>query len=81
MPRLLALLLAALIVASPAFGQSQDDGFLAAIGELREASFPDKEKIVERLSESGHASARPVLAAWLEAPVWQFALSPGICAR
>jgi urea transport system permease protein len=64
--RLLSLLLAALIVASPALGQSQDDGFLAALGELREASFPDKEKIVERLSESGHASARPVLAAWLD---------------
>src|SRR5207245_2372642 len=65
-PRLLALLLAALIVASPALGQSQNDGFLAALGALREASFSDKEKIVERLSESGHASARPVLAAWLD---------------
>jgi urea transport system permease protein len=46
--------------------QPSDAGFLAMLGELREASFPDKEQIVERLSESGHASVRPVLAAWLE---------------
>ena len=30
--------------------QSPDEAFLAALGELREASFPDKEAIVERLS-------------------------------
>jgi urea transport system permease protein len=65
-PRLLWLLLAVLSVAFPALGQSPDAGFLAALGELREASFPDKEKVVERLSESGHASARWVLAAWLD---------------
>jgi urea transport system permease protein len=46
--------------------QTTDAGFLATLGELREASFPDKEQIVERLSESRHASVRPVLAAWLE---------------
>jgi urea transport system permease protein len=33
---------------------------------LREASFPDKEAIVTTLSDSGHGSARPVLAALLE---------------
>jgi urea transport system permease protein len=61
-----SLLIAAVLFAPHAFAQSQDDGFLAALGELREASFPDKEKIVERLSESGHPSARPVLTALLE---------------
>ena len=48
---------------SPAEG---DSGFLAAIDSLREASFVEKEAVVTRLSESGHKSARPVLAAWLE---------------
>jgi len=61
-----SLLLAATLFAPDALAQSRNDGFLAALGELREASFPDKEKIVERLSESGHPSARPVLTALLE---------------
>jgi urea transport system permease protein len=60
------LLLSAVLFAPHALAQSRDDGFLAALGELREASFPDKQKIVERLSESGHPSARPVLMAFLE---------------
>ena len=60
---------------SPAFAQVQapaasprptDADFLAALGELREASFADKEAIVDRLSASGHPSVRPVLAALLE---------------
>jgi urea transport system permease protein len=64
--RLSWLLLAAVLFAPHALAQSRDDGFLAALGGLGEASFPDKEKIVERLSESGHPSARPVLTALLE---------------
>ena len=60
------LLLAVLWFAAPALAQSNDEGFLAAIGGLREASFPDKEAIVNTLSESGHPSARPVLSALLE---------------
>jgi urea transport system permease protein len=60
------LLFAAAALATPVLAQSKDDGFLAAIGGLREASFVDKEAIVDRLSEGGHPSARPVLAAWLE---------------
>ncbi len=36
------------------------------VGELREASFADKEAIVDRLSASGRPSVRPVLAALLE---------------
>ena len=59
-------MLAALVLAAPARAQSRDDGFLAALVELRDASFADKERLVERLSESGHASTRPVLAAFLD---------------
>ena len=37
----------------PVLGQSTDDsGFLSTIGELREADFPDKEAIVERLTQA-----------------------------
>jgi urea transport system permease protein len=55
-----------MLFAPHALAQSRDDGFLAALGELREASFPDKEQIVERLSQSGHPSTRAVLTAYLE---------------
>ena len=55
-----------MLFAPHALAQSRDDGFLAALGELREASFSDKEQIVERLSQSGHASTRSVLTAYLE---------------
>ena len=40
--------------------------FLATLGELRDASFDDKDKIVERLAQSGHPSVRAVLTAFLE---------------
>ena len=51
----------------PILGQSADDsGFLATIGELREADFPDKEAIVERLTQGAHSSTRVVLTAFLE---------------
>ena len=40
--------------------------FLSTLGELRDASFSDKENIVERLSQSGHPSVRAVLTALLE---------------
>ncbi len=43
-----------------------DASFLATLGELREAPYADKEKIVERLSQSGHPSVRAVLTALLE---------------
>src|SRR5262249_16891905 len=43
-----------------------DAGFLATLGELREATFADKENILERLSKTGHASIRPVLTAFME---------------
>ncbi len=50
-------------------GQAQSPGdvaFLAALGELREAAFADKETIVERLSKTGHPSVRAVLTAFME---------------
>ena len=59
-------MLAVLVFASPASAQTPDDGFLATLGELRDASFLDKEAIVGRLSASGHASVHPVLTALLE---------------
>jgi urea transport system permease protein len=64
--RALLLVLAVVLFGSPVLAQSRDDGFLATLGELREASYPDKAKIVERLSESGHPSADAVLTAFLE---------------
>jgi urea transport system permease protein len=63
---LLVLLLAAAVCAPPQPLQAQDAGILATLGELREASFADKERLIERLSESGHAAVRPVLSAFLE---------------
>src|ERR1022692_4682486 len=53
--------------AYPAHAQSVNDAsFLSTLGELREASYPDKEAIVERLSQSGHPSIRAVLTSFLE---------------
>src|SRR3954451_17990221 len=42
------------------------DSFLSKLGELREASYPDKAAIAERLSQSGHPSVRAVLTALME---------------
>jgi urea transport system permease protein len=47
--------------------QSPNDASLtAALGDLREASFADKEEIVERLTRSAHPSVRAVLTAFME---------------
>jgi urea transport system permease protein len=43
-----------------------DESFLATLAGLRDASFADKASLIERLSQSGHLSARPVLTALLE---------------
>jgi urea transport system permease protein len=62
----LALLLASRS-AGPLYAQPlSDSGFMAALGELPDAGFDDKYRIVEQLAQSGHPSARAVLAAWLE---------------
>jgi urea transport system permease protein len=64
---LLALLLVAPAVPVPRlFAQSADERFVATLGELREASYPDKEAIVERLSATPHPRVRPALTAFLE---------------
>ena len=62
----LLMLLFALGSVRPVLAQSSNDLFLAALGELREATYSDKEQIVERLSASGHPSTRQVLTAFLE---------------
>jgi hypothetical protein len=62
----LALLLASRS-AVPGHAQSPSDTtFLATLGELRDATFDDKDKIVERLAESGHPSVAAVLTALAE---------------
>jgi urea transport system permease protein len=61
------MLLFALWGVVPARAQSPNDaGFLATLGELREASYADKATIADRLSQSGHPSVRAVLTAMLE---------------
>ena len=63
---LLSLLLAVSVFTVHALAQSPDDIFRAALGELREASFLDKEAIAERLIATGNSSASAVLTAMLE---------------
>jgi len=63
---LLALLLVAVVGVPHAVAQSADERFLATLGELREASFPDKEAIVERLSGTNHPRVRSALTAFLD---------------
>jgi urea transport system permease protein len=61
------LLLLALWVAVPALAQSpKDAGFLSTLGGLRDASFDDKAKIIEQISQTGHPSVRAVLTALME---------------
>jgi urea transport system permease protein len=63
----LFLLLLALGSVHPARAQSSaDTAFSSILGALRDASFPDKEGIIDRLSQSGHSSVQAVLTALLE---------------
>ena len=63
----LALLLTLGGAALPVQGQSpKDAAFLTTLGQLREASYDDKQAIVEKLSQSGHPSVRAVLQALLD---------------
>jgi len=63
----LFMLLLALWGVRSAHAQSpSDSSFLSILGELREASFPDKVSIVDRLSQTGHPSVRVVLTALME---------------
>ena len=64
---LFVLLLLASRSIVPVYAQSPSDAnFLATLGELRNATFDDKDKIVDRLAQSGHPSVRAVLTAFLE---------------
>ena len=60
-------LLLALCVIGPIQAQSpRDEAFLATLGQLREATYSDKAKIVEQLRQGIHPSTRAVLSALLE---------------
>ena len=43
-----------------------DANFLAKLGELRDATFADKARIVDDLGKSGHPNLQTVLTAWLQ---------------
>ncbi len=59
-------LLAAVLFSASASAQSSDAAFLARLGELREVSFADKERIATQIIESRHPRAHDVLVALLE---------------
>ena len=63
---LFVLLLALWGVRSAHAQSPADASFLSILGELREASFPDKEAIIDRLSQTNHPSVRVVLTAFME---------------
>jgi len=62
----LAVLLAAVLCSASALAQTSDAEFLAKLGELREAGYADKERIVTELVDGRHPRARDVLTAILE---------------
>src|SRR5215831_14083935 len=65
--RLFVACVVTLLAVGFAHGQKLDDaGFLAAVGELREASYSDKAALAQRLIQSGHPRVRAVLTALLE---------------
>jgi urea transport system permease protein len=59
-------LLAVIFSAHPVQAQSPGAAFLAALGDLRDASYLDKEAIVDRLVATGYPTAGAVLTAWLD---------------
>jgi urea transport system permease protein len=63
---LVSIVLTAFVSAPILRAQPADAAFRAILGELREASFSDKEQIVERLTQTGHPAVRTVLSAFLE---------------
>ena len=51
----------------PSHAQAPNDAsFLSTLGELREATYSDKESIVARLGQTNHPSVRAVLTAFLD---------------
>src|SRR5665213_660843 len=64
---MIVLLLLASRSAGTAHAQSPSDAaFVATLGELRDASFADKDAIVQKLAQSGHPNVRAVLSALQE---------------
>ena len=64
---LIPLLLLAGPIRGVAYAQSANDAsFLALLGQLRDATFPDKEMIVGQLVQSGHPNTSVALTAFLE---------------
>ncbi len=64
---MIVVLLLASRSAGPAYAQSPSDAaFVATLGELRDASFADKDAIVQKLAQSGHPNVRAVLTALQE---------------
>jgi urea transport system permease protein len=64
---LVVALLLAICSALPLHAQSSNDpSFVATLGELREASYADKESIVERLTTNAHPNVRAVLNAFID---------------
>ena len=55
---LLAVVLASPVADAPLAAQTPDEAFLASLGELREATFLDKEAIAERMIASGPSARR-----------------------
>jgi urea transport system permease protein len=64
--RLVALLLTLGGVVAVHAQSANDVSFLSTLSELREATYADKESIVERLNKGGHPSVRAALTALLE---------------
>ena len=61
------LLIAAVLLApASALGQAQDSDLASSLKALGGASFLEKEAIAERITLSGHPSARVILDAWLD---------------
>ena len=59
----IVLLLTAVV---PASAQMPDEAFRTALSGLPDASYPEKEEIVDAVAAGGHASTRDVLTAFLE---------------
>ncbi len=62
----LLLLLASRGAGSLRAQSPSDAAFLATLGQLRDATFDDKDKLVDQLAQSGHPNARAALTALLE---------------
>lgn len=64
---LFLFVLLAIRTVGPIYAEAPSDAdFLATLGELRNATFAEKEKIVEKLGQSSHPTVRAVLTAFLE---------------